>query len=418
MIELRDYQKELAKQGLAKLNSFNICYFAIEMRVGKTLIALHTAELYKAKQVLFITKKKAISSIEKDYKELNPNYDIEIINYEGLNKVKLKFDLIIIDEAHSLGAFPKPGERTKQLRELAGSKPIVYLSGTPTPESYSQIFHQFWVSSYSPFNHKNFYAWAKDYVEVKQKRVNSMMINDYSNAKESLVKEVTDKFMITYTQSQAGFKQSIIKEDIVSIALDPKLSILTSRVAKNGYYKFKDGTELICDTAVKRQMAIHQLSSGTIKVGNNDRRVLDYSKAIYIKDNYSKSKIAIFYKFIAELEAIKSVFSNLTFDPMEFNDRDDKIFVSQIQSGSMGVNLSSADYLIFYNIDFSATNYFQAINRLSSKDRTKEPNIVWLVNPLGMENKILEAVRKKKDYTLKYFKKDYGIVQLEKRSVA
>lgn len=418
MIELRDYQIELAEQGLAKLYEHRICYYAIEMRVGKTLISLHTAELYGAKRVLMVTKKKAITSIQKDYELLSPSFALEVINYEGLGKIKSHYDLIIIDEAHSLGAFPKPSERTKKLRELVGGKPIIYLSGTPTPESYSQIFHQLWVSSFSPFPHKNFYDWAKDYVFPKQKKINSMLINDYSNANENLIKEVTDKLMITYTQTQAGFKQAKINEHIVSVALDPKLSILTTYIAKDGYYKFRDGTELICDTAIKRQSAIHQLSSGTIKVGENDRRVLDYSKAFYIKEKFEGKKIAIYYKFIAELDAIKSVFPNLTFDPMEFNERNDKIFVSQIQSGSMGVNLSTADYLIFYNIDFSATNYFQAINRLSSKDREKTVEIVWLVSLQGIEKKVLDTVRKKKDYTLNYFKRDYGLKSETKRRVA
>ena len=415
MIELRDYQKELAEQGLAKLNQFKICYFAIEMRVGKTLIALQTAKLFGADSVLMITKKKAISSIEKDYNLLNPKYKFKVTNYEQVQNCKDNYDLIIIDEAHSLGAFPKPSERTKKIRELAAGKPIIYLSGTPSPESYSQLYHQLWCSSFSPFNHKNFYAWSKEYCEPRQKKVNSMLINDYSFAKEKLIKEQTDKLMITYTQTQAGFVQSKISEDIVSIALDTKLSTLATQIAKNGYYKFRDGTELICDTAIKKQSAIHQLSSGTIKVGENDRRVLDYGKAFYIKDNYSHLKVAIFYKFIAELEAIKSVLSNLTFDPMQFNESNDKIFVSQIQSGSMGVNLSTADVLIFYNVDFSATNYFQSINRLSTKDRVKEPKIIWLVNEQGIERKVLDAVRKKKDYTLNYFKKDYGLTDSKRR---
>jgi hypothetical protein len=81
----------------------------------------------------------------------------------------------------------------------------------------------------------------------------------------------------------------------------------------------------------------------------------------------------------------------------------------------MGVNLSTADVLIFYNVDFSATNYFQSINRLSTKDRVKEPKIIWLVNEQGIERKVLDAVRKKKDYTLNYFKKDYGLTDSKRR---
>jgi hypothetical protein len=41
----------------------------------------------------------------------------------------------------------------------------------------------------------------------------------------------------------------------------------------------------------------------------------------------------------------------------------------QIVAGREGVNLSTADALVFYNIDFSATSYWQARARLQTKDR-------------------------------------------------
>ena len=57
--------------------------------------------------MLFVTKKKAMSSIEDDYKKLNPQYNLTCINYESLHKVTGKFDLIVLDEAHCMGALPK-----------------------------------------------------------------------------------------------------------------------------------------------------------------------------------------------------------------------------------------------------------------------------------------------------------------------
>ena len=56
------------------------------------------------KNLLFVTKKKAISSISADYKKLNPNYTLTVINYESLHKVEGVFDLMVLDEAHTLGS--------------------------------------------------------------------------------------------------------------------------------------------------------------------------------------------------------------------------------------------------------------------------------------------------------------------------
>ncbi len=99
----------------------------------------------------------------------------------------------------------------------------------------------------------------------------------------------------------------------------------------------------------------------------------------------------------------------LTSSPEEFNSCTDKVFVSQIQSGSMGVNLSTADYLIFYNIHFSNLQYWQARARIQDKNRTKEAKILWVFSENGIEEKILKTVQGKHDYVLSYFRKDFEI---------
>ena len=57
-------------------------------------------------------------------------------------------------------------------------------------------------------------------------------------------------------------------------------------------------------------MKLHQLYSGTIKFESGNKMVLDYSKAEFIKDYFKNKKIAIFYKFTAELEALKIIFDD------------------------------------------------------------------------------------------------------------
>jgi superfamily II DNA or RNA helicase len=63
---LRDYQVDLSKKAVNILKEKKIVYLMMEPRCGKTLTALETAKLYGANNVLFLTKKKAISSIESD----------------------------------------------------------------------------------------------------------------------------------------------------------------------------------------------------------------------------------------------------------------------------------------------------------------------------------------------------------------
>src|SRR5690606_28300377 len=146
-----------------------LLYLAAAPRCGKTGMALTTVKELGFARVCFITKKIAIASVESDLAKLGYKFKIfTVINHESIHKlVPGQYDIFIIDEAHSnLGAFPKPGKRAQEIKKLIGKLPVILMSGTPTPESPSQIFHQLWVSYYSPFSvHTNFYAWAKEYVK-------------------------------------------------------------------------------------------------------------------------------------------------------------------------------------------------------------------------------------------------------------
>ena len=120
------------------------------------------------------------------------------------------------------------------------------------------------------------------------------------------------------------------------------------------------------------------------------------------------SKIAIYYKFKAEFEALKITFPEFTESPEEFQRSSDKTFLGQFVSAREGIRLDTADAIVFYNIDFSYLSYAQAQNRIVSKERTKEAVLWWVFTIGGIEKKIYDVVCKKKDYTIYYFKRDYG----------
>jgi hypothetical protein len=331
--------------------------------------------------VLFITKKKAISSIQKDYELLNPSYSIQVINYESLHKVEPKgWDAIVCDEAHGMGAFPKPSKRAKQVRDLIRKNNcyVILLSGTPTPESYSQMYHQVYGIPNNPFNkYSNFYKFARDYVRITTKRIGGFMVNDYSNAKDTIIDEMKP-YTISYTQKEAGFESSI-KEKVLFVDAPDIIHSLCSKLKKDLVVEGSDEV-ILADTSVN-------------------------FKAQYIYDNFCCNKIGIFYKFKEELNALKEVFGNqICTDLEEFNSTDKSIAL-QIVSGREGISLRNAKYLIYYNIDFSATSYWQSRDRMTTKERL-ENEVFWIFTEGGIESKIYKSVSKKKDYTLNHFKRD------------
>ena len=129
---------------------------------------------------------------------------------------------------------------------------------------------------------------------------------------------------------------------------------------------------------------------------------------ILYKNKFKGNKIGIFYKFTAELKALKEIYGDdLTTELEEFNTTDKNIAL-QIVSGREGISLKEAKYLVYYNIDFSATSYWQSRDRMTTKERMHN-KIYWIFSKNGIEKKIYQAVNNKKDYTLKHFKRDYVI---------
>ena len=408
--ELRDYQIENSNKATEILKEKNIVVLNMEVRTGKTLTALQTCKNINAKKVLFITKIKAFSSIKNDYNDFGYTFDITIINKESIHKIESNdFDVIVCDESHGLfSTFPKPNNFAKIYKKRFSKIKMILMTGTFTPESYSQIYHQFWVSDYSPFkNYSNFYKWAKDFVNVKQVQLGYAIVNDYSDAYQQLIKKHTDSYIINFTQLEAGFTTNV-KETVLEVEMSKSTYNVISKLKRDKFIiSPTTSKEIIADTGVKMMQKLHQLYSGTIKFEDESSMILDYSKAVFIKEHFKNKQIAIFYKFKQELSMLKDTFKDeLTTDLDEFNNTNKNI-AYQFVSGREGINLSKASFLVALNIDFSATTYFQFKDRLSTIDR-KENQLYWIFSKNGIERKIYKSVLDKKNFTLSTFKKTYN----------
>lgn len=407
-MKFRDYQLDIIQKGTRVIKQHGFVYLAMEVRTGKTLTSFGIAENIGCLNALFITKKKAISSIQSDYDLMNPSFTLDVINYESLHKILLNsysYDLIILDESHSLGAIPKPNKRAKQVKDLISlhDSKVILLSGTPTPETFSQMYHQVFGIPNNPFNeYKNFYKFAKDYVMVSQIFINGSRVNNYKNGLP-MIMDAMQPYFISYSQKEAGFKVQTT-EEVMHVKMNPLTYNLANKLKKDLVIKGQQ-EQILADTPVKLMMKLHQIYSGTVKFESGASQTLDLSKAKFIQNNFAGKKIGIFYKFKEELKALQKVFGNtLTTELDEFVNTNKNIAL-QIVSGREGISLRQAECLVYYNIDFSATSYWQSRDRMTTKDRLRN-KVYWIFSKGGIESKIYKAVVNKKDYTLRHFQKD------------
>lgn len=409
--KLRDYQEDLSAEVQRILLDYKICILNAEVRTGKTHVALDVASGYE--NVLFITKKKAISSIQDDYNAAGHTFSITIINYESLHKISGVFDLVICDESHSISSFPKPSKRTKAVKGFV-SNDLLLLTGTLLPESNSQIYHQLWVSPYSPYrNFGNFYKWHKTYGTPKKIYTSYGESNDYSVVEYDNIENTVNSLKVSFTQASAGFTTKV-KEHILKTPLQDKTIKLMDKLRAEEVVVGKDDV-LLADTSVKMMQKLHQLSSGTVILESGKGTIIDTTKVDFIAEHFAGKKMAIFYYYKQEREMIFNKFGDdVTDDLKEFNTTDKHIALQQI-SGAEGINLSAADVLVFINFGFSNTKYVQAKDRLTTKDRLVN-DVYFILSTNGIDNRVYKALQSKRDYILQTFKRDERAAVSEKNN--
>ncbi len=340
MVQLRDYQK-VASRKLTRLCQIKKCaYLSGECRTGKTMVALSVVRNMALEKVLVITKKKAIPSIESDIRKMNLEEIVSVTNFEMLKKFRgSSWNMIIVDEAHSVGAFPKPSQRYLNILKLRYNS-IILMSGTPSPESFSQLYHQWSLTPFLWSHYQNFYRWASDYVDVKEKRVGTgIVIKDYSDARQNRILKDIEPYTVQMTQKEAGFTQEV-EEEVHMVKMSRRTYRLALRIIKDGVIGSPGRRSVVADTGAKVMSKLRQIYNGHVITERHGAIVFDKSKADYIKENFN-GRIAILYCFIAEGKMLREYFGDrATDDPDIFNAVSDSVFIGQVKSCREGVNLS------------------------------------------------------------------------------
>jgi len=413
-MNLRPYQTEAAISLVAILQQHRIAYLRGEVRVGKTLTVLDALERLGVQSCLFVTKKKAIASIEADRDAIGLSEVVTVTNYEQVAKrANHPYDVLIVDEAHGVGAYPKPSKRWHDLAAIR-YKYLILMSGTPSPESYSQLYHQFALGP-KPWSYNNFYSWAKaGYVAIGIKYVGTgQQVNDYSNANAAHVLADIEPLTVTVTQQQAGFTTAI-EEQVHVVPMSLRTYRLALRIIKDGVIGRPDCRSVLADTGAKTMSKLRQIYSGTVITENHGAVIFDRSKAHYIRDHFAGRKIAILYCFNAEGDMLRAAFAGRHTDSPEiFNADSNAVYIGQVQASREGVNLSSADDLIFIGIDYSALSYIQGRDRASYFGRDRANRVHFIFAERSVELRVYRSVKEKQTYTLKHFDTDRGQLSVE-----
>lgn len=406
------HQIEKAEECWQILRERGYVYLAGKPRSGKTLTALLIAEKSdKVDSVLILTPKKAIEGWYKflDDIQLGLTKRYTVTNYEQVGKItggryslKLNpkdYQLVIIDESHNLGTLGKPSNRGRLIRRLCWDMPHIHLSGTAIVESPNAIYHQMWISKYSPFKFANFYDFFRMYGIPYYIKAGGRDIAQYDKYRNELLAEI-DKFTVYMTQEDAGISsdvQAVDKLHYVELsdytkALYNRLQrdkVITNLKLINGD---ETGLDLVCDTTMKLRMTLHMIEGGVAKIDDDYIKLGNTEKIDYIKQKFGdKETVGIMCHFVGERQLLEQHFKHA------------QIFSST--SHAEGVDLSHLEHFIIYSSGYSGAKFIQRRDRIVNIKGSNTNIVNHILVPRAISDQVYKSVSKKEDFNNSTYKK-------------
>ena len=388
-------QKDMAIEALRVLSTNRLVYIAAEERTGKTLASILVAErILIAKKVLVVTTAKAITGWEHTLSKYKHTKEYVITSYTKLNDNSFSLykdvDMVILDESHKfISAYPKPSITYKRLATITKNKIVMFLSATPSSQSYAQLFHQLNLSSWSPTRrYANFYKWFNYYGIPECIKIGSRFINSYDKVKDIAYKDVEHLF-VRRTRLQAGL--TIEPDDVIHYVALSESTLAIYKEIQNNIFRYNDNVYPI-ESCMERVTKLHMLESGTSKLGE-EYLVLDNTEKIdYILNLFGDSKdLVIFYNYKAELLKLKKYFKNA--------------FLAQATSYAEGVDFSKYRHMVVLSMDFSTARYSQRRNRQANINRIEEIKVHYLLTKGTVSEQVYSTVAiNKKNFIDSYYR--------------
>jgi hypothetical protein len=412
-----------------RMNKDQFAYVVFECRTMKTTTAFYSAKLANRKQVLFITSASAIKFIKSDYIKFgfDKYFNLTLISYDSLHKLDLaiKYDYKIIDEFHKICADPKPrpSKRVQKLLKIPADIPTILMSATPDTEGAGVVYWQCQMCAYAPFYQMKWRNWVDNYINVKEINTGKFIVKSYKNGISAKIDPIINKYKMTKTQSQAGFKRASKTFRTLKSTFNDKQQQLcnllnkstrkTLMSVKNGsVILFQDGSSVTIKTVASRNNKLHQISGGTIIVQNADGeqgyKLLSNNKIQSIVDDvnlHNFNKVVIVYVYQAELTLIQDFLQqDFTTDIEDFRQSNVKYLIRQQTSIDTGVDLHIANAMYLYSFNYSATTYLQVLERICHADKSEENRIIICLSDDGIDNYIYnKCLTQKKSFTGRHY---------------
>lgn len=344
-----------------------------------------------------------------------------IINYEGIwreNERGTKIedlliewhpDLVIFDESHRIKS-PTSKQSKSAAKIAASARSRLILTGTSITKSPLDVFAQFRAMNPDIFGN-NWYAFK--YTYGIWGGFGRYQLRGYRRLRELIEKVRNNTYRVKKEQC-LDLPEKLF--ETVPVTLPDSIMDKYRQMAKDMIIEIEE-THATAAIVLVKLLRLSQITSGFVKDVEGKVRVLDAAKLntcmdlvddLIVEDH----KVVIFTRFTLDIERIAEALRKRriryailsgSVPPKQrdsiveaFHTQDDlKVFIAQIQAGSLGIDLTAADAAIFFSLDYNAANYWQAQDRLHRYGQTRKVTYYHLVVPRTIDSVVLTVLREK-----------------------
>jgi SNF2 family DNA or RNA helicase len=339
---------------------------------------------------------------------------VAVINYESAWRMEMELadwqpDIIVCDESSKIKN--PQAKQSKALHRLGRiSKYNMILTGTPILNSSLDFYSQYKFLDEKIFG-TSFYVFRAKYAILGG--YGNHQIVGYKNLDELTEKAHSVAFRVRLDET-VDLPTFIDKIQIVE--LEPNARSIYDDIERESFAEL-DGNEIMIRNILTQLLRLSQCTGGFVKTDNETVVPISTAKLDALADILEESlgqdkKVVVFARFLPEIDAIArmlrkdkigyALICGGTKDRAEQvsnfqNNPNCKVFVGQLQTTGMGLTLTAASVVVFYSLDFSSGNHEQSRARVHRIGQTRRQIYYYLIAKNTIDEKILEALQKKKD---------------------
>lgn len=343
--------------------------------------------------------------------------------------------LLVMDESTYLKSVK--AQRTRAVAELAQAFPFrLALTGTPITRSPLDAYGQFEVLERGALGYNTYLAFERAYAVYETQRTSwggRIQVPASFKNLEELERRISAFSFRARAADCLDLPPVIVKQ--IPVVLSPAQNVAYSQLTNDMMAELEGGTFLDGRNVLTRYGKLAQVVGGHAHMVDADGRpagvksfdpnpkldaLLEHLELLF---EDPAAKAVVFCQYVAEVKAIFEAARKRHWHPgalygdvhprirdeyiRNFADPNShRLLVNQYQCGSMGLNLTAANTLIFYSLSFSLLDYLQAQKRVHRSGQTADHvNEVYLVAQRQtrrglkptIDSLILQALRDKKD---------------------